>query len=111
MTNGIFIRKGSYAELLDNVNCIPKGVYKFIGHDGALSFFQIGKVIQFGISDHPTVKIRPLPNNVGAQRATAQEQFLDAYYELMKHCKGKEYSPLKPLTVCALCPSVAREFN
>ena len=105
-------RLSKYFELTKDVNCIPKGVYKYTGQDGEMLNFSVGKRIFFGISLDAKDLLNEIPFNKALTKITPSKEFLDRYYDLFEVQKAKplNFMPM-PFTYCCMDPSVFREMQ
>ena len=106
-------KAGLYYRLTEDVGPIPKGIYKLSYLDSELVIFLVGKNVVFSIAGSWQKLVRPLARRRALALRTSEGSFLDKYYELLAiHRQNPApYSPLQPITICNLDPSVARELN
>jgi hypothetical protein len=102
--NSSILRKGHYFELLDEVNCIPPGIYKFTGREGHFLMFKVGADVIFGISIDCEPLLMPVTRSTARRYKICRDDFLVLYSGLYQRNTGKPYCPYKPLSFCALTP-------
>lgn len=103
----------TYIEIVQDINCIPAGVYKLAAHDDDIWEFSLRGGIYFLISNACDALFRKLPTSEGKNRATEIEDFIDRYYTLLENWPkgGSFFDPALPFTTCVLPPKLAREAH
>ena len=101
---------GDFVEICEDINCIPKGIYEYLGMGDQLHFFTIGDKIQFAVTDHKDVRFKRVPRTLGLNVCTGANDFLDRYYELMENLPDTgRFDFSKPFTICGIHPNLARD--
>ena len=97
-----------YIEVLEDVNCIPKGVYKVSYFDGLFYHFTVGGTGLFGISSDAPLRILP---SLTTMALTDAHHFIDRYYELLRELPFKRPNPEDPHTFGMVHSQYAREMQ
>lgn len=105
--------KTKFFELVEDINCIPAGVYRFHGDDDGIMHFSVGKSVQFFITADCQKSLRSVPERKVVKQRTTVTEFLDKYYRLL----GNEPRPFitgdlsKPISYCMISPTVERGLH
>lgn len=96
-----------------NINCIPNGVYVIEEADRASISLSVERLVYFGIIAPRSKDIQLIPRNKrGLRKLTGIKEFLDGYYELMKHQRSHPIPTLTtPFTYCMIDPSIVRDIQ
>lgn len=107
------LRVGYYHEITEDISPIPKGIYRLTDRAADCLMFSVGKKVGFSITGFWQNKVKVVPQTYALLHRTNQANFLDRYYELMNNDSRKLrfFDPSKPITMCFVDPSVAREIN
>ena len=100
------LRAGNYLELTSDINCIPKGIYRFEEEEEGMLYFRIGKKIEFAIEAICADKLRLLPKSRAVLIRTPAKNFVVRYYELLKELRYKPFDPNLPFTRCGIDSSL-----
>jgi hypothetical protein len=100
--------KLKYIELVEDVGCIPKGIYELIEKDSLFYHFVVGDAGIFGVSRDAEVKVyRDLPNFTPVD----PKIFIDRYYELMRREQERPSPPGGPFTFGFVSTEYGHEVN
>lgn len=104
---------GHYYELCEDINVIPRGVYRLEDQNGECLAFSVGKEIAFYIAGHWAGKVRRLTDTQALIRRTGKANFLERYRILLEEyrSRGAPYDPSKPLTGCFMPPGLIEELE
>jgi hypothetical protein len=78
-----FRRQGSgrkYLQILEDTNCIPRGIYRLTAKDPLFYHFTVGDVGAFGISRLAEVVVISHSKDIAL---TSEAEFVTRYYELL----------------------------
>lgn len=100
-------RKGDLIEIVEDLNCIPAGVYKFEGHEAGFFQFSIKGAGVFGVSREYKSKIRKLIKT-DFPVLTPPDRFIRHYYALMASKAGNLSGVNNPPTYCAVDPGALK---
>jgi len=102
---------GDFVEFPSAINCIPSGVYRFIGGDDIFLQFLVGKKIMFGVTADCLPSLRKVSRREAIFKKTTTGDFVNRYYELVEILKSIDTPTRGPVTFCCLPPEEAREFD
>jgi len=97
----------NFIEILDDVNCIPKGIYKLSWKDDAFFHFELGDVGIFGVSCNAPIRLFKRKNSL---KLTTKDEFVGRYYELMR-TQTRTFNVNAPLSYGMLNAKYGLEIN
>jgi hypothetical protein len=103
--------KEAVFELTEDINCIPKGIYRLTDRSDGMFLFAIGDKIHFGVDTRCVDKFRPVSPKRAKFSRTPTGAFVERYYELLQFQKTKIPNLSSPYTMCVMDISVAKDFD
>ena len=96
------VKPGTYVELTQDINCIPKGVYKIDYCDEFWVHFLVKNNIEFSLDISCLTLLNYLPPSKAKLKETSLNSFGKRYYYLLNLLSREEILPSPTLSLCCM---------